>query len=129
METLKIILNSLKYLKSINIWCGRKLLSEKEALDTFVKYSQNIYELILFHKFGSTQIELLPEELESFFISWANRKPQKLLTFTVDDYIYKECLGNEGNEYKNIIKKCIKLGVIKKFKVIHVYGKVLEEFN
>jgi hypothetical protein len=33
LETLKIILDNCQYLESIKIWCGGKLLSEKEAFD------------------------------------------------------------------------------------------------
>ena len=42
------------------------------------------------------KLKLFPEDLESFFISWKNRKPQKLLSFiVVKNYIkdiskYKE---------------------------------------
>ncbi len=62
-------------------------MSEKEALQAFVKFSHNTYELTLFHSFD-TQFELLPEELESFFISWTNRKPQKSLSLVIVNLIH-----------------------------------------
>ncbi|PKC60750.1 hypothetical protein RhiirA1_467600 [Rhizophagus irregularis] len=67
LESLKIIFNSCKYLESIKIWCGGEFLSEKQALEMVVKYSQNINELILYHIF-TVRFNLLPEELESFFL-------------------------------------------------------------
>jgi hypothetical protein len=114
LETLKIIFNSCKNLNSIKIWCGGEYLSEREVLEAFAKYSQNIYELILYHIYGE-RFELLPEELESFFISWTDRKPQKLLSLVVVNY----CANSLDTKHENIeiIKKYIKLGVIKEFKV------------
>ncbi|RIA82114.1 hypothetical protein C1645_835889 [Glomus cerebriforme] len=70
LETLKIVFNSCHYLESIKIWCGGEFLSDKEALEACVNYSQkNFYEIILFYQHYE-QSELLPEELESFFIRW-----------------------------------------------------------
>ncbi|PKY59606.1 hypothetical protein RhiirA4_482480 [Rhizophagus irregularis] len=115
LETLKIIFNSCKYLESIKIWCGGKFLSEKQALEMTVKYSQNINELILYHKF-TIQFNLLPEELESFFVNWTNRVPQKSLSLVIITYDEKDSLV-KNDENIEIINKYIKLGVIKKFKV------------
>src|SRR5204862_237956 len=64
LETLKLVFNGCQYLESIKIWCGGEYLSEKEALEAFVKYShKNIYELILYY-LNYVESELLPEELE-----------------------------------------------------------------
>ncbi|GET00408.1 hypothetical protein GLOIN_2v1715049 [Rhizophagus clarus] len=82
LEALKTIFSGCKNLESIKIWCGGKFLSEKDALETTVKYSQDICELILYHQ-SDVRFELLPEDLESFFISWRDRKSRKLLTLTV----------------------------------------------
>ncbi|GBC06215.1 hypothetical protein RclHR1_00670007 [Rhizophagus clarus] len=49
LETLKIVFNNRQYLESFNIWCGNEFLSEKETVEAIVKYSQNIYELLLRH--------------------------------------------------------------------------------
>jgi hypothetical protein len=68
LETLKIIFNNCKNLESIKIWCGKDYLSEKEALEAFAKYSQNIHELILSYQQYEVRSKLLPEELESFFL-------------------------------------------------------------
>ncbi|RIA85858.1 hypothetical protein C1645_830179 [Glomus cerebriforme] len=117
LETLKIVYNSCQYLESIKIWCGDRFLSENEALEAFVKYShQNIYELVLYRVY-STQSKLLPEELESFFISWINRVPQKPLSLIIIDNYNNNTLDVESME---IINKYIDLGVVKKFKLANV---------
>jgi hypothetical protein len=78
-----MILKSCIYLESIKIWCGGRYLSEKEALDSVEKYShENLCELILYHQYY-TQSELLPEELESFFINWTDRKPKKSISLII----------------------------------------------
>ncbi|GET00382.1 hypothetical protein GLOIN_2v1531010 [Rhizophagus clarus] len=123
LETLKIIFNNCKNLESIKIRCGGEFLSEKEALETVAKYSQNIYELILCHLFA-VRFELLPEELETFFISWIDRNPQKSLSLVV--ITYDENSLDTNYENIEIINKYIKLRVIKKFKVIDFED---EEYN
>ncbi|GES91078.1 hypothetical protein GLOIN_2v1531010 [Rhizophagus clarus] len=115
IETLKIIFNSCNNLESIKIWCGREYLSEKEALEAIVKFSRNIYELILYHQF-KVQFKLLPEELESFFINWIDRKPQKPLSLVIVRYFNTKSLDAIDKNIE-IINKYIKLGVIKKFKI------------
>ncbi|PKC66954.1 hypothetical protein RhiirA1_459021 [Rhizophagus irregularis] len=115
LESLKIIFNSCKYLESIKIWCGGEFLSEKQALEMVVKYSQNINELILYHIF-TVRFNLLPEELESFFVNWTNRVPQKSLSLVIVIYDEENSL-DKNDENIEIINKYTKLGVIKKFKV------------
>jgi hypothetical protein len=113
LETLRMVLNSCQYLESIKIWCGGGYLDENEALVTIVKYSRNIEELILHFQFD-IHFELLPIELEKFFVSWKNRIPQKSLSLVIiaDDYCRSldKCVKN-----MKIIEKYTKLGVIKKF--------------
>ena len=59
------------------------------------------------------------EELESFFISWANRIPQKSFSLTIDrnDIITTFSLDNSDENMK-IIKKYMDLGIIKEFEII-----------
>src|ERR1051325_11654561 len=77
IETLKMVLNSCQYLESIKIQWDNLYLGEKDLFDVVAKYSpKNFHEL----KLSYTYSDLLPEELESFFISWANRTPQKPLS-------------------------------------------------
>ena len=116
MGTLKILFNSCEYLESIKIWCGGLYMSEKEALETFVKYShKNICELKLYYK-DQIQSELLPEELESFFISWMNRIPQESLSLgALGVAKYRKYSLDTNDENMKVIEKYIKMGVIKKF--------------
>ncbi|GBB85331.1 hypothetical protein RclHR1_01190007 [Rhizophagus clarus] len=113
-ETLGIIFINCQYLESIKIWCGGEFLNEKEALETVVKYSQNIYELILYYQ-SDAQFELLPIDLESFFINWTSCKPHKSLSLVIVNYGTGSLDANDEN--MEIIKKYIKLGVTKNFKV------------
>ena len=109
---MKIVFSNCQYLESINIWCGDEFLSEKNALETVAKYSpKNIYELIFYHLYDLNS-ELLPEELESFFISWTNRIPQKSLSLCLIDF---DCYRDSLVKNMKIINKYIELGVIKKF--------------
>ncbi len=60
---------------------------------------------------------LIPEDLESFFISWGNRIPQKPLTLiTIRDFCGYGLDANEGNV--TMIEKYKKLGNVKEFKVV-----------
>jgi hypothetical protein len=118
LETLKIVFSNCQYLESIKFLCGGEFLSEKEVLGMIVKYSpKNFHELILHHLYD-LRSELLPEELESFFVSWTNRIPQRLLSFVIINYDNTDSSLDKNVENMEIIEKYINLGVIKKFKVI-----------
>ncbi|GBC10273.1 hypothetical protein RclHR1_00950010 [Rhizophagus clarus] len=116
---LELILKSCKYLKSIEIFCGDKLLSEKEALSEVVKYShENISEIILRLHYCCTQPEeLLPKELESLIAGLANYVPQRALSLVIvtNDHCKESFDKNEKN--MKVVKKYIELGVIKSFKI------------
>ncbi|RIA81095.1 hypothetical protein C1645_837526 [Glomus cerebriforme] len=117
LETMKIIFNNCHYLESMNIWCGGEFLNEKEALEIVIKYSpKNFYEII-FYYMNKIQSELLPEELEFFFINWMNRVPQKSLSLIIINY--KENSLNRNDNNMKIINKYIELGVIKRFEVMY----------
>ncbi|RIA90193.1 hypothetical protein C1645_876268 [Glomus cerebriforme] len=111
LDVLKTIFNNCQYLESIKIWCGDGFLSEKEVLETVAKYSpKNFRELKIYNDPVS---ELLPEDLESFFIIWKNRTPKKSLTLIIiKEYDSNLELNKENME---IIEKYKKLGIIKKF--------------
>ena len=120
METLKMILNSCQYLESIKVWCCDNYLDEKELFEVFVKYSpENFHELKLcyfsFSDSFSIESELLPEELESFLISWSDRIPQKSLSLII---IRNESIRTldeiDGN--MEIIVEYTELGIIKEFR-------------
>ncbi|RIA81249.1 hypothetical protein C1645_837311 [Glomus cerebriforme] len=111
LNSLKMIFDSCKYLESIEICCGDEYLNDKEVLEVISKYSpKNFYELKIYYVWAA-QSEILPEELEKFFINWKDRVPQKSLSFIIT----KGPLANVKNENVEIIEKYKKLGIIKKF--------------
>ncbi|RIA83783.1 hypothetical protein C1645_860272 [Glomus cerebriforme] len=110
LETLITILNNCQNLESIKIWCGVTYwLKEKEVLEVITKFSpKNFCELKICNFSDS---KLLPEDLESFFISWKNRASLTLIIVK-----YHHIIGLEENkENMEIIKKYKNLGIIKKF--------------
>ena len=122
LEAIKMVFNSCQYLESIKIWCGGNLLTEKQALEMVVKYSpKSLCELILCHAFPVIS-ELLPEELESFLVSWKNCVPQKSLSLIIVEN-YNTMSLDTNYENMKIIEKYIELGIIKKFKVTSYHDK------
>jgi hypothetical protein len=117
LETLKTVLDNCKYLESIKILYGSILLCEKKILEAIVKHSQNIYEIILRYSSYHEGPILLPNELESFFKSWLNRIPQKSLSLMIVRNVKCEITLDSYDENMEVIRKYIKLGVIRKFKV------------
>ena len=110
---LKIIFNSCQYLEGIIIQCRVCYLNEKEVLETIAKHSpKNFYELKLYNN-----SEFIPENLESFFVSWKNRASKKSLSLIIVDILSKV-----KEESMKIIEKYKNLGVIKKFEV-REYGE------
>ncbi|PKY30547.1 hypothetical protein RhiirB3_447689, partial [Rhizophagus irregularis] len=83
-----------------------------EALETVLKYSKNIYEIILQYQFD-LKFELLPSELESFFIDWKKRLPQKPLSFVIIDSEFCKNSLDKNVENMKIIETYTKLGVVK----------------
>ena len=59
--------------------------------------------------------ELLPEDLESFFMSWGNRLPQKPITLVTNYF-------NHFTESVTMIEKYKKLGIVKEFRINRHYG-------
>jgi hypothetical protein len=109
IDTLKNIFISCKDLESIKIWYEQhySALSKKELLDMLdiiVNYSPNNFHELKLYSYSCFNVS--PEDLESFFMSWKNRTPKKLLNL-----IFIEIGINENN--LKIIKKYENLGVIK----------------
>ncbi|CAB4387453.1 unnamed protein product [Rhizophagus irregularis] len=129
IDILRTILISCLYLESITIWCGKsyhEYLSEKEVLETIANHSpNNFYELKIREFFDS---DVLPEDLESFFISWNNRTPKKLLSliiFDVNNNNYnRSCLENEEN--RKIMEKYENLGIVK-FRTKSYYDEFVDQ--
>jgi hypothetical protein len=101
IDILKTIFINCKDLECIKIWGHCDL----EVLDTVANYSPcNCHELNIIYY---SKLDVSPEDLESFFISWKNRTPKKLLTLIF--------IGFNGSEksLKEILKKYENLGAIK----------------
>ncbi|GBC03529.1 hypothetical protein RclHR1_05180006 [Rhizophagus clarus] len=123
IETLKTILNSCKHLKGINVWCGDEYLNEKKLLQVIANYSpKNFRELEMYYIYD-VQLEVLPEELEEFFINWKNRQPQRSISIIIVKN-YDDCISLEVNkDNMKIIEKYIGTGLVKKFntRIMHCF--------
>jgi len=113
METLKVILNNCQQLESLETMCGESgydyYLNENKLLEIIVKYSPKKFHELKIHY--EVYKELFPEELESVFISWANRIPQKSLTLIIIDDL--QSVSTVKKDSMEVIEKFEKLGVIK----------------
>ena len=112
LETLKVVFSSLQQLKSFRTLCGEDYyLKEKELFEVLAKHSpESFHELILGYAYGG-QSDILPEELEEFFINWNNRTTKRSLSFIVLHEHSGITLASSKN--MTIIEKYEKLGVIK----------------
>ena len=118
VETLKVILNSCQELECIRVMCGDGYLNECELLEVVTKYSpKNFYELKI-RQSGFSQLVSFTEELESFFISWSKRIPQKSLSLIIIDYQNYRSGLEVKKESMEAIEKFQKLDVIKKFEIV-----------
>jgi len=120
IDIIKTIFKNCQGLESIKIICvgsdhQRKERIFKEIFEAVTKYSpESFYEFKLYAMDLSGPF---PEDLESFLISWGNRKPQEPLSLIVvkhsDDEWYD--ILEEHEENVKVIRKYIKLGIIKNF--------------
>ncbi|GBC06380.1 hypothetical protein RclHR1_00680024 [Rhizophagus clarus] len=124
LETLRMVFNSCQYLESIKIMrCDDAFLYEIDALELIAKYSpKSVFELKL-HYSDKLKSELLPEILESFFIMWSNRVPQRLLSLIIVDFDLNRfdpnSLDTKDENMAIIIgRRYAELGVIRTFKII-----------
>jgi len=110
LETFITILNNCQQLERIKIRCNGCYIKENDVLNIVAKYSpKNFHELILLELIKS---DLLPEELESFFMIWKDHVPFKSITLIIEGYDVKK-------ENMEIIEKYKELGIIKKFELIY----------
>ena len=109
-EILQNIFNSCQHLESVTIWCGGFYIDEREMLNIVANSSpKNFYKLKIYNDVKS---ESLPETLESFFISWGKRIPQKSLILIVTGF-YENCGLNANEENNTIIETHQNLGTVK----------------
>ncbi|RIA85452.1 hypothetical protein C1645_830763 [Glomus cerebriforme] len=125
LGSLITIFNNCQHLESISIESKTIWLKVKDVLETITKYSpKNLYKLKIYDGLNS---KLLPEGLESFFISW---KSQTSFTLIIIKYYYYDdiSLGKNEEDIKNmeLIKKYKNLGIIKKFETIKCENKTLK---
>jgi len=103
LDILINLFDNCQLLEILEIRCDGDFINEKDMLEVVAKYSlENFYRLRILNNEKS---KLLPEELESFFMSWGKRIPLKPLTLIKDLETNKEKI--------NIIEKYKKLGIIK----------------
>ena len=98
-------------MERIKIQWDDSYLGEKDLLDAVAECSsKNFHELRL--SYTSDGSDLLPEELESFFISWKDRIPLSLILVFNDDRTY------DIDGHMEIIEKYTKLGIVKEFETV-----------
>jgi hypothetical protein len=108
-ESLIDVLNGCQLLECIQVMCGHLYIKEKDMLETIVKYSPKCFHEIRLYNYAKSHI--LPKDLDSFFINWSNRIPQKSITF-----ICLNVFDDLAKRNVKIIEKYRKLGVIKNAK-------------
>jgi hypothetical protein len=122
IDMLKSIFINCKYLETIEIWCGKKFLSENEVLETVISHSStNFHELRIYNRSDSI---ISSKDLESFFINWKNRKSKKLLSLVIIEDLYNNLLFDYGN--LNIIEKYENLGIVK-LKTIRRVKEIIDD--
>jgi len=112
VDNLKTIFISCQYLESIKMYCGKPYLTEREVLKTVVNHSpSNFCELKIYN--CSNLDFISSEDLESFFITWKNRTPTKLLTLIIIKPGYNPGYSSINEKNMTIIEKYENLGIIK----------------
>ncbi|GBC08971.1 hypothetical protein RclHR1_08510007 [Rhizophagus clarus] len=126
LDSLKTILINCQYLESLKIWCGKgysnEYLPEKEVLEIVANHSSNNFCELKIHNLSNSEVSV--DDLESFFLSWRNRIPKKLLSLiTIKDNC--KCL-DDYEENMEIIEKYENLGIVR-FRTISYEGDEREE--
>ena len=79
----------------------------RKGLEIVAKHSLKNFYVLQLHR-----LNLFPEDLKSFFISWGNRKSKKSLSLIIVVDLKVD------EEYMEIIEKYKNLGVVKKFQFL-----------
>ncbi|RIA94918.1 hypothetical protein C1645_873159 [Glomus cerebriforme] len=109
-ETLISILNGCQHLESIQVMCGHLYIKEEDMFEVISEFSPKSFHELRLYNYAKSHIS--SKDLDSFFISWTKRIPQKSITFI--------CLNVfDDLEKKNmkVIEKYKKLRVIKNAKI------------
>ncbi len=107
IKSLAVIFRGCQQLESLKTLCSKTYLKGKKLLEIVAKYSpENFHELKL-HNY----VELDPNDLETFFMSWKKRVPQKPLSLIVSS----DSSFILGKKTKKIIMKYKSLGIVEKF--------------
>ena len=113
VETLISIFNCCQQLKRIALaGCGSPSLEVEQLLEVVAKHSSKTFHEIIMCYEGRVFSEYFSKEIESFFISWANRRSQKSISIVICGIHVNKLVVN-----KEVIERYTKLGVVKKFEV------------
>jgi hypothetical protein len=84
METLKVIFDHCQQLESVKVWCCKYyFLNEPDLLQLVASHSPKMFrELKLYYAYEANS-EVSPNDLDSFFKSWANRIPRKSFSLII----------------------------------------------
>jgi hypothetical protein len=94
-----------------------EIVNMKELLEIIINYSpKKFFQLKLYYDFKIDQ-QLTSDLLEYFFMNWSNRVPLKPFYLVIIDLL-KVNKFTKNSENMEIINNYIKLGVIKRIKVI-----------
>uniref|UniRef100_U9SUA1 Uncharacterized protein n=1 Tax=Rhizophagus irregularis (strain DAOM 181602 / DAOM 197198 / MUCL 43194) TaxID=747089 RepID=U9SUA1_RHIID len=117
-KSLKTVLNNCQQLESIDTQYYYGLLSEKELLGTLAKYSPKNFHKLKVRYYSYSQ--LVPEDLEEFFINWENRVSQRSISL-----VFRGCMNSFGAKEENmgIIKKYRELANVVKYFVLCTFVK------
>ncbi|PKY56753.1 hypothetical protein RhiirA4_411354 [Rhizophagus irregularis] len=118
-DDLKVIFVNCQHLESIKLIDQK--MDMKELLNVIVNYSPKNFFKLIHHYDHQMELQLLPEVLEWFFMSWSNREQQKPFSLIIIDFL-KSSKIMKDHEKKKIIENYIKLGVIRKFRFV-VYNE------
>ncbi|EXX72860.1 uncharacterized protein OCT59_009643 [Rhizophagus irregularis] len=118
-DDLKVIFVNCQHLESIKLIDQK--MDMKELFNVIVNYSPKNFFKLIHHYDHQMELQLLPEVLEWFFMSWSNREQQKPFSLIIIDFL-KSSKIMKDHEKKKIIENYIKLGVIRKFRFV-VYNE------
>ena len=119
IDTLKLILISCQQLERIKVWYSDDNLNEDELLEVVAKYSPKTFRELEIVASPFSRPRSFLEGIETFFTSWSNHIPQKSLSLIIKD---PQNRFKVKKEIMEVIEEFQKLGIIKKFEMIHKFS-------